>query len=79
MSKAWSLLVISVPHLSRSLPTKTWLNLVQFTRRVQMAPKNKRIKVINIEESYRAAMAQERSRVVFREAWVEFVIANVGD
>ena len=25
------------------------------------------------------SMAQERSRVVFREAWVEFVIANVGD
>ena len=47
---------------------------------MQMAPKNKRIKVINIQESYRAAMAQERrSRVVFREAWVEFVIANVGD
>ena len=45
-----------------------------------MAHKNKRIKVINIQEFLpsMAATREERSRDVFPEAWVEFVIVNAG-
>ena len=45
--------------------------------------RTKKIKVINIHElspvMARAATREETSRVVFNEAWVEFVIANAGD
>ena len=43
-----------------------------------MAHKNKRIIFKNYYRSPMAATREERSRVVFREAWVEFVIVNAG-
>ena len=44
--------------------------------------KNKIIKMINIHELspvIHGFTREETSRVVFLEAWVEFVIANAGD
>ena len=35
MWKAWSVFVISVAHLTRTLQTKKWVTLVKFTGRVK--------------------------------------------